>query len=766
MFREDKTIAQPDAYASPTPSLNPAFKLAATHGVLASIRLHIDRKDFLDGRDSYGQTALMIASKKNHAEVCRLLIDAGADRTLVDSNGLTAQDLAAAAGAQNSLRVLVESVYKEQLQAGIQPVELPELNAVLPKNLQPSHPATTDLSELDAGSWTPVDERPPPKDLPELRNLALTTQAKISTHQPTDSGVIQWDDVYGYLPVGIEISGLPDQLDKVLRDMVLRGVREGSVPRALLEELLTEIDSSTPERLSHLLVQMLNDLGVEVDERLEIAGVFEDFRPSVQLPASDDEVETQDEALQYLQNLLQGRNEPNRLFTREAYGHPLLTQEEETRTAQDMEHSVEAAIQCLSEWPTGLRILLSHCEDVCLGKRSLRATQNARALEGKEPAEASAEADPADLMVPHLQPHARSDEDTASEREESAGQLNEFIQLASTLRQLVDTSTGNISASRTEVSKLLTDMRLAGSFLSALAEPADSTAPARAFESHIGRYLTARNRFVLSNLKLVAQIARKYLGSGVDFMDLLQEGHIGLIRAVDKFDWRRGFRFSTMATWWIRQQMQRHAPELSMQIRLPAHAVEKSWLMKRHMQEFEIEHGHSPAIPWLAGMVGMPVHKTEAILRCISEPLAIEDLDSFRWLPEPDGTNPVEMTSVKEAVYIAESVLRDAGNKSLRRMAEKVLRMRYGIGTRDELTLDEIGQLFGLTRERIRQIESKGLKLARVHLGLRPPTRDRGYDQDELESCDSKDTSPRTHGPNEKRAFPKSQYRSQESMPA
>ena len=103
MFREDKTIAQPDAYASPTPSLNPAFKLAATHGVLASIRLHIDRKDFLDGRDSYGQTALMIASKKNHAEVCRLLIDAGADRTLVDSNGLTAQDLAAAAGAQNAL---------------------------------------------------------------------------------------------------------------------------------------------------------------------------------------------------------------------------------------------------------------------------------------------------------------------------------------------------------------------------------------------------------------------------------------------------------------------------------------------------------------------------------------------------------------------------------------------------------------------------------------------------------------------------------------
>ena len=97
----------------------------------------------------------MIASKKNHAEVCRLLIDAGADRTLVDSNGLTAQDLAAAAGAQNSLRVLVESVYKEQLQAGIQPVELPELNAVLPKNLQPSHPATTDLSELDVALGRP-----------------------------------------------------------------------------------------------------------------------------------------------------------------------------------------------------------------------------------------------------------------------------------------------------------------------------------------------------------------------------------------------------------------------------------------------------------------------------------------------------------------------------------------------------------------------------------------------------------------------------------
>lgn len=735
MFRESKEPYPQDPVEKRLPQLNPAFKLAVSLGVLASIRLHVSRQDALDARDESGQTLLMIAAKKNRAEACHLLLEAGADRSLVDLNGRTALDLALEAGAQETVAVFALHARGGQSPSVAEPVGLrDEKDATLEAlPLPPSATTNTALEESDDGLWTPLEEKPPPDDSPELREIAWAAHAKMSAHRPKDASAAQWDDVSGYLPTDVDISGIPIEVEEGLREIVLTGIREGEIRSSWLSKLLTEVDTSAPDSLSRLTVQMLNDLGIEVDETYSPNDEWSNSRQSALFSATDAEAELQDEALQYLKSLLQGRNEPSRLFSKEGYVHPLLSQESEVRLAQLMEQHVDAAIECLSEWPSGLRSLLASCEEVKRGIRSLGSIRSVKSSEA-EGAEDETDENEDLALTPSQHKHdAVDDENTSDAVEESSDHLDEFIMLVASLEKLVDFSIEVTPAVSPKVRQILFQMRLAGAFLSSLSDPTDTTPAAKGFASNTNKFLEARDQLVLSNLKLVVQLAKRYARPGIDYLDLLQEGHIGLIRAVDRFDWRRGFKFSTMATWWIRQQVQRAAPELGLQIRLPVHAVEKSWLMKRYQREFEEEHGHAPTIAWVAERMDMPVRKVEPVLRCISEPVSLDDLEKHKWLVEVQESDPVEVAHTSESNVRAEKLLQVLGANKDRRMAEKVLRMRYGVGVHHELTLDEIGRRYGLTRERIRQIEIKGIKLARIHLGLQSSRGAAGERDDDLE---------------------------------
>ena len=734
MFREDKKRYPVGSEEKRLLPLNSAFKLAVTHGVLASIRLHISRNDSLDARDEAGQTPLMIAAKKNRSEACRLLLDAGADGSLVDLNGSTALDLALVAGAHETLAVFALHGAGNQSPYVTEPVPLPVVSSptLIALSSSPSITTNAALENFDEGSWTPVEDKPPPEDFPALRELALAAQKMMSEHRPDDTGAVQWDDVSGYLPTDVDIPGIPDLVEKGLREIVLMGIREGEVRSAHFNDLLTEVDTSTPDSLFRLIVQMLNDLGVEVEDTFGPSEEWGSSRPYILPEATDAEAELQDESLQYLKGLLQGRNEPSRIFTKEAYVHPLLSQESEVRIAQLMEQSVEAAIEYLSEWPSGLRSLLTRCDELKRGVRSLRSMQSSS---NSEVGESEVESDESLDIVLVPSPHrrdAKEDEETSFETEDSSDHMEEFILLAGSLQQLVNSSNeGSPEEVARKTRKILLQMRLAGPFLCSLRDSSDTAPAATGFAISTDKFLNARDQLVLSNLKLVVQFAKRYVRPGVEYLDLLQEGHIGLIRAVDRFDWRRGFKFSTMATWWIRQQIQRAAPEIGLLIRLPVHAVEKSWQMKRHQREFEAERGHAPSIEWVANKVGMPAHKVEPILRCVSEPIPLDELSPQNLPTANVETDPVEATHNTETKERAETLLRAIGRKSGKRMTEKVLRMRYGIGVHFELGLEEIGRRYGLSRERIRQIESKGLKLARIHLGLRTPETVGGDDEHE-----------------------------------
>lgn len=733
--------------------LNRLLKMAVLAGVESAVRMHVRRGDDLDARDGDGMTPLMLAALKNKAAICALLIESGADAFLTDPSGRPALDIAKASGATEAVAVLASLGAKTSEPPTEPPSEetRPELQArsldAMPATCEVGDVATAGRSEQatasrpplepvpeiipdvptevdaadgleweyreeasqDLSGWEPEEDGPPPEADASLAEAASAAHLEISAHKPIDTAE-DWEDFKAFLPE--HAAPLPragdDEGRERIRRTLLRALREGSIPHAEVESLCASHDGVRSEEGEALLRIVLSDLGAEMDERAETEAVsFEDDEYAGDF-AEEAEVS---EAMAFLDDLGSGRTDPLRIYVREMARRRLLTAKEEPALAKEIEEGAASAIDALASWPDGVSAVLAAADRVRSGAADVEDVSTGGMPEpsmagSHEFGVTTDRPDEPDKGVEAVTENGEEDSIDSATLTDAAKDFLDRVEEISRLARRAGGGKGEMA-----LREALASANLSRSFLLSLADGGTANADSAKgrFCAAMARQSVARERLAVSNLRLAHSIARRYLERGLPLDDLVQEANIGLLKAVDRFDWRRGFRFSTYATWWIRQQVTRAIADKGKTIRTPVHLHELMMKTAREADATERETGHRPSAAELARSMSVSPAKVAAMLARMEEPVPLHEPDSngyflLDFLADPGAPDPSQTTERAELAATLRGFLAELGPK-----AAAVMTTRFGLGEDESRTLEETGEIFGVTRERIRQIEAKSL---------------------------------------------------------
>lgn len=743
--------------------LNRLLKMAVLAGVQSAVRMHVTRGDDLDARDGHGMTPLMLAASKNKAAICALLLESGADAFLTNTSGRDALEIAKASGAAEAAAVLAAKRLKV-IQAPSEECELASpatssnespttsvgdggttnREACLPTRWTPTSESSQKLGQEvplgprtapeslatweeesngrsetepwtdsfpDMSGWEPEEDGPPPEADETLAAAASAAHREISGHRPIDNAE-DWEEFEAFLPeraVPLPRAG-DDEGRELIRRTLLRALREGSVPDAELAALCSNQHGERNEEGEALLRLVLGDLGAETDERTDAEAFSYDDDNYDGDVAEETEVA---EALAFLDDLASGHAEPLRIYVREMSRRRLLTAEEEPVLAKEIEKGAAHAIDALASWPEGVAALLAAAERVRNGEADSEDISTGGA---PEPSMEGAHENGAGNCGDD-DPDDSDDAGTKSgegETVEAAGLTEagkDFLDRAKEIERLAGRA-GKGVAGEKALREALASANLSRSFLLSLADggTADADSAEGRFSAAMARQSTARERLAVSNLRLALSIARRHQGRGLPLDDLVQEANIGLLKAVDRFDWRKGFRFSTYATWWIRQQVTRAIADKGKTIRTPVHLHELMLRTAREADATERDTGCRPTAAEVARSMSLSPAKVTMMLARMEEPARLHEPDadgSFLEdiLVDPGAPDPSLTIERSELAATLRGFLAE-----LEPRAAEIMTTRFGLGDDESRTLEETGQIFGVTRERIRQIEAKSLK--------------------------------------------------------
>jgi RNA polymerase primary sigma factor len=681
--------------------MHPLFRLALMHGDADSAAKHLDSGRPVECRDSAGRTPLIIAAQKGHQRLCALLLRYGADIDARDISGNTALTFAQASGRDDIADLILAAGIESA--TGAQDLTthglLVELSDAAAKHALES----PDHRESALGDWEAEDPAQAPGDDPDCLTEAAVLQARIDTHDAIDLDE-DWLDVEVDLPAALRDQRHVRPLDpaerKLLEALLCDAIEFGTVSAARVALYASSAEGELDREFIDHLKRLLGELGAVIDDDDEW------LIPDEERDTPEEYAETLDDALVLLADMSARTNDPLTRFISDIRSKTLFTRDDEQRLGRAVEAALQRAIDVIAASPNGISAAIEVATSIVNGQRPL--TGLTRLVDEGPTTEAAAEDD------------AATEDERSEDRGESAvadstrvdvfAERVELLQRSASVSPRSATVPAGLRSQLAALEPTAAFIRLVAHHLKEHGEEGCD------LSTHLQAVRQLHSKMADANYRLVISIAKRYMGTGIPLMDLIQEGNLGLLRAVEKFDHRRGFKFSTYATWWIRQAITRAIADTGFMIRVPVHMREKINKVNAVIRVLVAAGATKPSHKEIASRADMDEAE---VRKALSAPEACCWDDASEVLAQVLEVEDEEQQADTLAIVTSlRSTLRSA-LETLKAREAQVLVYRFGLEDGEYRTLEEVGQCFGVTRERIRQLESKALARLR-----RPSTAD------------------------------------------